>query len=140
MFFNSKTFKLGHTFYMVCMAREIFTPTVLLNLVPAFKFLTYLLSICSINLTWLPFILIILSNDVPTNPGPNIYKNGLSFCTWNINSLLEAHNSIFNYDMIFLSETSLNNKLDIPDKLLDGYKFHVSNHPSGLSRNSTTNS
>ena len=86
-----------------------------------------------------------LSNDVPTNPGPNSYENGyLSFCTWNINSLakdnfnrinmLEAHNSIFNYDMIFLCETSLNHQLDVPDKLLDGYKFHVSNHPSGNRR------
>ena len=66
---------------------------------------------------WLPFLLLILSHDIHQNPGPptNSY---LTFMSWNLNSLakdnfhrlklLEAQNSLFNYDLISLSETSLN--------------------------------
>ena len=55
-----------------------------------------------------------LSNDVSRNPRPP-FHNSLS---WNVNSiakdyfqrvrLIEAHNSIFNYDLISVCETSLN--------------------------------
>ena len=48
--------------------------------------------------------------------------------------LIEAHNSVYSYDLISLCETSLNDQIDIPDPLLDGYKFISCNHPSGNRR------
>ena len=79
---------------------------------------------------WLPPLLIRLSNDINLNPGP--YNNGyFTFMTWNINSLakedfqrarlIEAHNTIFNYDLIALTETSLNSLVEVPDPLIDNY-------------------
>ena len=81
---------------------------------------------------WVILIIILLSNDVEKNPGD--FTNGFfSFCNWNLNSLakddfycvqlLEAHNAIFNYDIISLCETSLNDTVDLPDPLMDGYTF-----------------
>ena len=59
---------------------------------------------------WLPTTLIILANDIHLNPGPHYQTNFLNFMSWNLNSitkdnfervrLIEAHNSIFNYDLI----------------------------------------
>ena len=67
---------------------------------------------------WLPVFLIILSNDIHLNPGPHYQNNFFNFMSWNLNSLakdnfqrvrlIEAHNSIFNYDLISICETSLN--------------------------------
>ena len=81
---------------------------------------------------WVTFLRIILSNDIEKNPGG--FKNGFfNFCTWNLNSLgkdkfnrvrlLEAHNSIFNYDLISLCETSLNESVELPEPLLENYTF-----------------
>ena len=46
-------------------------------------------------------------------------------------SLLEAHNSEFNYDIISLCETSLNDSINVPENALPGYRFHACNHPNG---------
>ena len=83
-------------------------------------------------LVWVILIKILLSNDVEVNPGDFI-SGFFSFCNWNINSLakddfyraqlLEAHNAIFNYDLISLCETSLNDTVDLPNPLMDGYTF-----------------
>ena len=64
-----------------------------------------------------------------------------SFCTWNLNTiskdnfyrvtLLEAHTSIYNYDIISLCETSLNESLKIDDNLLPGYTYVPGNNPDG---------
>ena len=55
--------------------------------------------------------------------------------SWNVNSLpkdnfqrvclIEAHNSIFNYDLISICETSLNDSVELTDTLLNGYPFNV---------------
>ena len=60
---------------------------------------------------------------------------------WNVNSfaknnlervqLIEAHNSIFNYDLISLCETSLNESIEIPDPLLNDYTNHPDNVTHG---------
>ena len=42
--------------------------------------------------------------------------------------MLEAHNSIYCYDLISLCETSLNNTVEIPNTLLDGYSFVSKNN------------
>ena len=63
------------------------------------------------------------------NPGPS--PQNFNFMTWNVNSkatdsvervgLIEAHNSIFNYDLISLCETSLNDSVELPETLLNNY-------------------
>ena len=92
---------------------------------------------------WLPFILILLSNDIELNPGPQFRNNFFTFMNWNLNSLakgnfervplLEAHNSLFDYDLISLCETSLNHSIEIPDPLLKDYNFIPANHPGNVS-------
>ena len=57
---------------------------------------------------------------------------------WNLNSLakenfervklIEAHNSIFNYDFISICETSLNDSVELPVTLLDEYVFVPANN------------
>ena len=89
---------------------------------------------------WLSIVLIILSNDIHLNPGPE-YKNiFFNFMTWNLNSLpkddfqhvrlIEAHNSIFNYDLISICETSLNDSVELPETLLNDYTFLPANNPA----------
>ena len=58
--------------------------------------------------------------------------------TWNLNSLtkdnfnrvqlIEAHNSLFNYDLIAVNETGLNDSIEIPEFLLDNYTFINANN------------
>ena len=45
--------------------------------------------------TWLPIILILLSNDVHLNPGPYFQKNCLNFMSWNVNSLTNYNFNVF---------------------------------------------
>ena len=101
---------------------------------------------CNSEITalWLVVLLLKLSSDVHPNPGPppNNFSNGfLSFCNWNLNtlskddfyriSLLEAHNTIFKYDIISLCETSLNGEINVPENALPGYLYHPLNNPTG---------
>ena len=98
-----------------------------------------LLSSCNSLSRWLVFIKLILSNDVERNPG--YVKNELfTFCNWNLNSLgkenfsrvelIEANNSLFDYDLISLCETSLSNTVELPDIMLENYTFISSNNPN----------
>ena len=92
---------------------------------------------------WVPLLLILLANDVELNPGPLYHENFFTFMNWNLNSivknnfervqLIEAHNSLFNYDLISLCETSLNESVEIPDPLLNEYTFLPANHPDNVS-------
>ena len=60
--------------------------------------------------------------------------------SWNVNSLakdnfqrsrlIEAHNSIFKYDLISICETSLNNSVELPETLLNDYTFVTANNPA----------
>ena len=91
---------------------------------------------------WVPLLLILLANDIELNPGPNYHENFLSFMNWNLNSLaknnfervqlIEAHNSLYNYDLISLCETSLDNSIEIPDPLLNDYLYIPGNHPDNV--------
>ena len=59
--------------------------------------------------------------------------------TWNINSLgkddfqrvrlIEAHNSIFNYDLISICETGLKDSTKLSKTLLNDYAFEPANNP-----------
>ena len=89
---------------------------------------------------WLPFFLIVISNDIHLNPGPHYQNNLFNFMSWNLNSLakdnfqrvrlIEAHNSIFNYDLISICETSLNDSVELPLTLLNDYTFVSANNPT----------
>ena len=89
---------------------------------------------------WLPIILVRLSNDVQLNPGHHFHNSFFNFMSWNVNSLakddfqrvtlIEAHNSIFNYDLISICETSLNDSVELPETLLKEYPFIPANNPA----------
>ena len=92
---------------------------------------------------WVCLMRLVVCPDIHPNPGPahsNNFTGGfLSFCNWNLNTLskedfyritlLEAHNTQYNYDIISLCETSLDDATTVPD--MPGYKFHSCNHPDG---------
>ena len=69
------------------------------------------------------------------------FRTVLSFCNWNLNtlslrnfrriSLLEAQNTIFEYDIISLCEPSLKDEIQVPEAILPGYHYHPLNHPHG---------
>ena len=44
--------------------------------------------------------------------------------------LIEAHNSIFDYDLISICETSLSDVVELPETLLDEYTFVPANNPA----------
>ena len=93
---------------------------------------------------WLSVLLILLSNDIQLNPGPNYRGKYFTFMNWNLNSLpkndfervqlIEAHNSLFNYDLISLCETSLNDAIEVPNIILNDYTFISANHPDNKAR------
>ena len=77
---------------------------------------------CTLLLLFISAILLLLSGDIETNPGPDSgYLSSFSFCHWNLNSiddhnfiemsLLQAYNTINRFDInahqkpINLSET-----------------------------------
>ena len=78
--------------------------------------------------------------DIEKNPGPQC--SSLTFCHWNLNgltahdsikiSLLQAYVTQHNYDIICLSETSLNSSIDSSDTKISigGYNLIRSDHPS----------
>ena len=55
--------------------------------------------------------------------------NSLTKDTFNRVHLIEAHNSMFNYDLISVCETNLNDTVDLPETLLNDYSFETANHP-----------
>ena len=91
---------------------------------------------------WLPTILLLLSNDIHLNPGPHFQDNFFNFMSWNLNSLakdnfqrvrlIEAHNTLFNYDLISICETSLNDSVELPEPLLDDYTFLPANNTANV--------
>ena len=91
----------------------------------------------TLHTQWLVFATILLCRDVETNPGPET----LDFCCWNLNSivahdflrisLIEAYNSVCNYNLIGIVETHLDSTVDEDRLALDGYTFYKKNHPQG---------
>ncbi|XP_065068202.1 uncharacterized protein LOC135693597 [Rhopilema esculentum] len=89
---------------------------------------------------WLVFRSILLSGDVEMNPGPETFD----FCCWNLNSiaaydflrasLIEAYNSVFNYDLIAIVETHLDSTVNEDGLALGGYSFIKANHPQNVKR------
>ena len=62
--------------------------------------------------------------------------------SWNVNSLgkdnfqrvrlIEANSSIFNYYLISICKTSLNDSVELPDTLLNDYTFVPANNPANI--------
>ena len=85
--------------------------------------------LCHFIPIWVPFLVIVMSNDIERNPGDN---DLFTFCNWNLNflnednfgrlDLLKEHNSLFNYDIISLCETNLNDTVELPSNPLNGFK------------------
>ena len=77
------------------------------------------------NVIYLPWFNIILlrSRNIHPNPGP--VANQFNFCHWNLNglmahdklkiALIEAYNAVYHYDVIAISETFLNSKINDSD-------------------------
>ena len=141
LIFNQELFHLKFTKYYLTRST-----CYLLSAVVLIKFISLsclLLGVGYLSPSWMTFIRIILSNDVETNPG-DFVNNFFTFCNWNLNSLakddfyrvklLEAHNSIHNYDFISICETSLNDTVYLPDEMLENYTFMSCNSPSNTRR------
>ena len=127
----SKTVFIVSSFYMLAHTQSCYILSLLV------------LQICCHSLRnnvphWLLIILILLSNDIQLNPGPTSENELLKFMTWNLNSLakdnfqrlnlIETHNAIFDYDLISINDTSLNDTVELPETLLDDYTFvHANN-------------
>ena len=88
--------------------------------------------------------MIYLSNDISKNPGPQFQSNFFNFMSWNLNSivkdnfhrvsLIEPLNSLFNYDLISICETCVNDSVELPGPLLDEYTFVPVNNPINTRR------
>ena len=98
-------------------------------------------------LLFISVILLLLSGDIETNPGPDPgYLNSFSFCHWNLNSitahnflkmsLLQAYNAINRFDIICLSETYLDNSYHTDDDQLafPGYNLIRADNPNNIKR------
>ena len=118
--------------------------------------LTRLLNYCLLRYIFLfqicifvPYIRLglIISGDIETNPGPNnLDDQNLTICHWNLNglaannyvkiSLLEAYNTVHNFDIICITETFLDsdNSSDDQRLSLEGYIMIRSDHPSNTKR------
>ena len=96
----------------------------------------------TLHLQWTTYQTILRSGDIETNPGPE--HSTFNFCSWNLNSicahnftrvsLIEAYNSVYNYDLIGIVETHLDSTVDESKLDLTGYSFLKSNHPNNVRR------
>ena len=111
---------------------------VILPLGKEIEFIISTLKLCQFTPPlWVIFLKILLSPDIEKNPG-DFTDSFFSFANWNINSLakdnfqrvqlLEAHNSIYSYDLISLTEVALNDSVEIPHVLLENYTFVSKNN------------
>ena len=97
---------------------------------------------CNIFFLHFKFIQLIRSGDIEIQPGP--IKNALKFCHWNLNSvlahdrikisLLEAYNSVYNYDILVSGETYLSGDINHDEAFIEGFSKNPfrKDGPSGL--------
>ena len=91
------------------------------------------------------FLLVLKHRDIETNPGPKKKETRFFSCLhWNINSilahnkltLLQAYNTIHQYDILCISETYLDSSISNDDTNLSftGYNLARSDHPGNVKR------
>ena len=90
--------------------------------------------------------LLLLHDDIETNPGPNKKYKPFTCCHWNVNSLtahnmvklssIAAYNTIHKYDFICIGKTYLDSSVptDDRDTLINGYNLIRADHPSNNKR------
>ena len=91
------------------------------------------------------YFVILICGDVHPHPGPS-HENSLKFCHWNLDSiavndfikipLIEAYNSVYNYDLIALSETYLDSSISNGTISLTGFSKEIfrCDHPDDVKR------
>ena len=90
-------------------------------------------------------LLLLKHRDVDINPGPKKRETRSFSCLhWNVNSilahskltLLEAYNTIHQYDILWISETYLDSSVSNDDTTLSlpGYNLAQSDHPGNVKR------
>ena len=91
------------------------------------------------------FLLLLKHEDVEINPGPKKKETRLLSCFhWNVNSilahnklsLLEAYNTIYQYDILCISGTYLDSSASTDGTTLSlpGYNLARSDHPSSVNK------
>ena len=106
----------------------------------AFHLLSFIHAILTL---WFESILITLSSDVETNPGPKRnFTETFSLCHWNLLSisshnyvkisLLKAYLTVHKFDIICLSETYLDSSTwpDDGNLEIEGYDIVRADHPT----------
>ena len=106
----------------------------------SFRFQSVSLLANALYVVWVIQRLLLLCGDVELNPGPET----LNFCCWNLNSLtaynylrlslIEAYNSVYDYDLIGAFETHLDSSAEEEKLILNGYSFIRQNHPQDIKR------
>ena len=136
--------------FYICMCSLFFSRDSVLKITIEFCILIFLLfHIFEVVFAWLCSLLVILIGDVEVNPGPKKkYKDCLSVCLWNLNSisaydysklfLLNSYNSLHKFDIICLTETYLDSNIPLNDNNLEtsGYTLVCSDHLSNIKRGS----
>lgn len=94
------------------------------------------------QLRWSIYNHILLSSDIEKNPGP--VQGTVKCCSWSLNSicaydfirisLIEAYNTIYEYDLIGIMETHLDSTVDERKLTLDGYSLMKSNYARNIKR------
>ena len=91
------------------------------------------------------YFVLLISGDVHHHPGPS-HGNSLKFCHWNLDSiavndfikipLIEAYNSVYNYDLFALSETYLDSSITNETLSLTGSSKELfrCDHPDDVKR------
>ena len=80
------------------------------------------------------YFVLLIRGDVHPHPGPS-HGNSLKFCHWNLDSivvnyfikipLIEAYNSVYNYDLFALSETYLDSSITNETISLTGFSKEI---------------
>ena len=92
-------------------------------------------------------LILLQRGDVEANTGHRkIQLNCFSSCHWNVNSFIshkmaklpqiEAYNSIYKYDMIYISKKYFDTSISVDDKKnqLDGYNLSRADHSNNTKR------
>ena len=113
-------------------------------LAEVFRLFCFCYSFVAISIVILPIVLLIQSLALHCVATQLRLTETLDFCCWNRNSitahdflrvsLIEAYNSVFNYDLIGIVETHLDSTVEKDKLALNGYSFIKANHPQNVKR------
>ena len=147
--FNNRLNKRNKTIFPLYLSSDLskrLTCILSLNLRPAYQLCNFLLiSVVLLCLYIQNFLLLKISGDIESNPGP-CKSSTLKFYHWNLNglavheftklSLLEGYINVNNIDIICFSETFLDSSIPTDDNRLSipGYSMMRADPPSNTKR------